>query len=66
MLVVDPPTFSSASSQFAAYDDQEISFVDHTSVVLTDDRDIDHIFAFDSDLRTLGLTRVPIDTGEIG
>lgn len=66
VLVIDRPTFSAASSRFGAYDDQEISFVDHTSVVLADDRDIDHIFAFDSDFRTLGLTRVPIDTGEIG
>lgn len=66
VLVVDRPTFSSASTQFAAYDDQEVSFVDHTSVVLADERDIDHIFAFDSDFRTLGLTRVPLDTGEVG
>ena len=43
------------------YDDQEISFVDHTTSVLADERDIDHIFAFDSDFRTLGFSLVPGD-----
>lgn len=65
VLTVDQPTFSGAAAQFAQYDDQVISFVDHTSAVLANERDIEHVFAFDSDFRTLSLTRVPIDTGEV-
>lgn len=63
LLVVDEPTFESATQQFERFDDQEISFVDHTSNVLAGEHDIEHVFGFDEDLRTLGLTRVPVDTG---
>lgn len=61
VLPVEPDTFDAAATQFAAYDDQEISFVDHTTAVLAADRDIDHVFAFDDDFRTLGFTVVPDD-----
>ena len=50
--------------EFARYDDQQISFVDHTTAVLARERHIDRVFAFDSDFRTLGFTVVPEDTGE--
>lgn len=65
VLVVDRPTFTSARDQFVEYDDQDISFVDHTSAVLATERDVDHVFAFDDDFRTLGFSRVPVDTGEV-
>jgi predicted nucleic acid-binding protein len=56
--------FDAACEQFDRYDDQKISFTDHMSGVLATDRDVAHIFAFDSDFRTLGFTVVPDDTGE--
>jgi len=56
-------TFETAAEQFADYDDQEISFVDHTTSILADERDIEHVFAFDGDFRTLGFTVVPEDVG---
>ena len=65
ILNVTTPMFERTAQQFAAYDDQEISFVDHLNGVLSDEFDIDHIFAFEQDFRTLGLTRVPVDTGEM-
>ena len=56
--------FERTAEQFAEYDDQEISFVDHLNGVLATEFDIDHIFAFEDNFQTLGLTRVPVDTGE--
>lgn len=64
ILNVTTPIFERTVQQFAAYDDQEISFIDHLNSVLSDEFDIEHIFAFEQDFRTLGLTRVPVDTGE--
>lgn len=61
ILPVDKPAFTATCDEFAQYDDQQISFVDHASSVLAGSRDIDHIFAFDSDFRTLGFTLVPDD-----
>lgn len=61
VLPVDKPVFNAACEEFARYDDQQISFVDHTSSVLAGSRDIEHVFAFDSDFRTLGFTLVPED-----
>ena len=52
------------AGQFGEYDDQEISFVDHTTAILADERDVGHVFAFDSDFRTLGFSVVPADTGD--
>ena len=54
-------TFATAAEQFEDYDDQQISFVDHTTSILADERDIEHILAFDGDFRTLGFTLVPAD-----
>lgn len=57
-------TFVDACNEFARYDDHRISFVDQTSAVLAREHDIECVFAFDSDFRTLGFTVVPEDTGE--
>lgn len=64
ILPVDKPAFNAACDEFAQYDDQQISFVDHTSSVLAGSRDIEHVFAFNSDFRTLGFTLVPEDVNE--
>jgi predicted nucleic acid-binding protein len=63
VLPVGRVPFEAAASQFEDYDDQEISFVDHTTSVLANERDIEHVFAFDGDFRTLGFTLVPEDVG---
>jgi predicted nucleic acid-binding protein len=63
VLPVGRATFGAAADQFEQYDDQAISFVDHTTGVLADERDVDHVFAFDGDFRTLGFTVVPTDVG---
>ncbi len=60
----DRTDFDSAREQFLRYDDQEISFTDHMSGVLAEERGVEHIFTFDSDFRTLGFTVVPDDTEE--
>jgi predicted nucleic acid-binding protein len=62
---VTEPIFDRTAEQFAAYDDQQISFVDHLDRVLSDEFDIEHVFAFEDDFRTLGVTRVPVDTGDV-
>ncbi|WP_231188614.1 PIN domain-containing protein [Haladaptatus sp. DYF46] len=61
ILPVGEGVFAAACDEFERYDDQQISFVDHTSAVLAREYEIDHIFAFDRDFTTLGLTRVPAD-----
>jgi predicted nucleic acid-binding protein len=61
VVTVDRSIFEIAARQFQAYDDQQISFVDHTTGVIADRRDVAHVFAFDGDFRTLGLTVVPAD-----
>lgn len=60
----DPPAFTAACDEFARYDDQAITFVDHLTGVLAAERDVTHIFAFDGDFRTLGFNVVPEDTPE--
>ena len=63
VVPVDESAFEAAAQQFADYDDQEISFVDHTTSILADERDVEHIVGFDSDFRTLGFSLVPEDAG---
>lgn len=65
LLEVGPQEFDRACEQFARFDDHEISFVDHLSAVLADEYGIEHALAFDRDFATLGMVRVPADTGEI-
>jgi predicted nucleic acid-binding protein len=62
VIPVDRATFEAAAAQFEQYDDQEISFVDHTTAVLADERNVEHVFAFDGDFRTLDFTVIPEDT----
>jgi predicted nucleic acid-binding protein len=62
ILQVTESLFDRTADQFAEYDDQEISFVDHLNSVLGAEFDIEHIFAFEEDFNTLGMTRVPVDT----
>ena len=61
IIPVGKPVFEAAAEQFEDYDDQQISFVDHTTSILADERGVEHIFAFDSDFRTLGFSLVPED-----
>ncbi|OIB58166.1 hypothetical protein BBD46_01895 [Natrialba sp. SSL1] len=66
VLPVGGSAFDRSCERFAEYDDQQISFVDHSSAVLAVDRGIDHVFTFDrSDFRTLGFTVVPDDIGGV-
>lgn len=61
----DRVAFDAAVTQFDRYDDQAISLVDHLTGILADERDIEQIFAFDDDFRTLGFMLVPDDTTEL-
>lgn len=63
VLPVGEESFERACEQFSRYDDQQISFVDHSSAIVASERDVHHVFTFDSDFRTLGFTVVPGDTG---
>jgi predicted nucleic acid-binding protein len=62
ILQVTETLFDRTADQFAEYDDQDISFVDHLNSVLGTEFDIEYIFAFEEDFNTLGMTRVPVDT----
>ena len=53
--------FESACRRFAEYDDQDISLVDHMTAVMAEQRDVERVFTFDSDFRTLGFDVVPED-----
>lgn len=64
VLQLSTEAFERTCEQFSRYDDQHISFVDHSSSVLAAERDVEHVFTFDSDFRTFGFTLVPGDTGE--
>lgn len=61
VLPVDGDTFDAACEEFERYHDHAISFVDHASGVLAREHDVEHVFAFDGDFRTLGFTLVPAD-----
>ena len=63
IIRADPSAFADAREEFERYDDQEITLVDHLTGVLAAELDVDHVFAFDGDFRTLGFTVVPEDTG---
>lgn len=64
VLPVGGSAFDRTCEEFSRYDDQLISFVDHSSGVLADARGIEHVFTFDrADFQTLGFSVVPADTG---
>jgi predicted nucleic acid-binding protein len=54
----DESQFESICDEFERFDNQQISFVDHTTGTLATEFDAEHIFAFDSDFRTLGFSLV--------
>lgn len=56
--------FERTCASFATYDDQQISFVDHSTAVLADRFDVETVFAFDDDCRTFDLGIVPADLSE--
>ncbi len=63
VLPIGGGAFDRTCEQFTRHDAQQIPFVDHSSAVLADDRDIEHVFTSDrTDFRTLGFTVVPDDT----
>lgn len=65
VLAVDEDHFEAACEQFAEYDDQTITLVDHLSSTLAGAHDAAHVFTFDSDdFRTLGHTTVPDKTDD--
>jgi predicted nucleic acid-binding protein len=63
---VGEASFAEACAEFDRYDDQGITLVDHVTAVLARERerDADRVVAYDSDFSTLGVVRVPLDTGE--
>ncbi|QGN07668.1 PIN domain-containing protein [Halorhabdus sp. CBA1104] len=48
-LVTDQADFERAVDTFERYDDHDLSFTDATTIALVEDRDIDHVLAFDDD-----------------
>lgn len=59
VLDVSPGLVEHAIEQFRRYDDQAISLTDHVIAVQADERGIDHLFTYDGDFRTFGITVVP-------
>lgn len=59
ILHPDESQFESICHNFGRFDDQQISFVDHATGTLATEFDAEHVFAFDSDFRTLGFSLVP-------
>ena len=61
ILHIDAAQFDAVCDEFHRFDDQQISFVDHTTGVLAREVNAEHIFSFDSDFRMLGFSLVPDD-----
>ncbi|QLH77042.1 type II toxin-antitoxin system VapC family toxin [Halosimplex rubrum] len=57
--------FAAVCQSFERFDDQRISFVDHSIAVLARQRGVEHVFAFDDDFRVFDLAVVPADTGDV-
>lgn len=65
ILPVGSNVFDRTCGRFARYEDQQISLIGHSSGVLADDYDIEHVFTFDTDdFHTLGFIVIPDDTGD--
>jgi predicted nucleic acid-binding protein len=65
VLPLGSGAFDRSCERFARYDARRISSVDHSTGVLADDYDIEHISTFDTDdFHTLGFVVVPADTGD--
>jgi predicted nucleic acid-binding protein len=65
VTVVHPgaETFGAASVGFIT--SQEYALVDHLTAVAATNRNVEHVFSFDTDFRELDLTLVPADTGSV-
>lgn len=61
VLAVGPALVESAVDQFRRYDDHAISLTDHVIAIQADERGLDHLFTYDGDFRTFGITVVPHD-----
>lgn len=59
LLQVGDDRVEETAATFRRYDDHPISFTDHTIGVQARRRDVDHVFSYDADFETLGLTTVP-------
>lgn len=57
----DAETFEHVCASFRRYDDQQISFVDHSIAILARRFDVNEVFTFDDDFRTFELSVVPYD-----
>jgi predicted nucleic acid-binding protein len=55
----DESTFAAACRSFERFDDQQITLVDHASAAIAARNEVEHVFGFDDDFRTLGLQLVP-------
>lgn len=51
--------FEQAGRRLQDYDDHEVSFTDHLCSVQMRDEHVEHVFTYDGDYETLGLTVVP-------
>ena len=61
VLEVEPGLVDRAVDQFREYDDQEISLTDHVIAEQARGYDVDHLFTYDGDFRTLGFTVIPYE-----
>lgn len=59
LLEEETDAFERAGEQFRDYDDHAISFTDHLAAVQMRIENVDHVFAYGGDYRTLGLDVVP-------
>lgn len=57
------PLFVDTNAFVAIYDESD-DHHERASAVISAEYDIEHVFAFGEGFRTLGMTRVPVDTGE--
>lgn len=59
VLDVAPDLVDHAVEAFREYDDHDISLTDHVIAEQARATDIDHLFTYDGDFRTLGFTVIP-------
>ena len=56
---IDETIYEAAWSYIEQYEDQELSFFDCTSFIVCRNHDVDFVFGFDSDFRTMGFDLRP-------
>lgn len=57
------PLFVDTNAFVAIYDESD-DHHERANAVISAEYDIERVFAFEGDFGTLGMTRVPVDTGE--